>query len=316
MLNFTALSDVPNPSELLAESIQMKKNPYAYKHLGENKTIGLIFFNPSLRTRMSTQKAANNLGMNVIAMDINEQGWKIETQDGAMMNGDKVEHIKDAVGVMGQYCDILGVRTFATLTDKVADYQDFTLEQFKKYAGVPIVSLESAIRHPLQSMADWLTIEEHKTKPRPKVVLTWAPHPKALPQAVANSFAEWMKATDYELVITHPEGYELAEEFTKDVKIEYNQKEAFAGADFIYAKNWSNFLDYGQVKNQDMNWTVNAEKMALTNSAKFMHCLPVRRNVVVNDDVIDGVNSLILPQAANRVFSAQAVLAQILKNIN
>jgi N-succinyl-L-ornithine transcarbamylase len=315
MLNFTALSDVPNPSKLLAESVKMKQSPYAFKHLGQNKTLGLIFFNPSLRTRMSTQKAANNLGMNVIAMDINEQGWKIETQDGAIMNGDKVEHIKDAVGVMGQYCDVLGVRTFATLSDKTADYQDFTLEQFKKYAGVPILSLESAIRHPLQSLADWLTIEEHKTQARPKVVLTWAPHPKALPQAVGNSFAEWMKATDYELVITHPEGYELAEEFTQGVKIEYNQKKAFENADFIYAKNWSNYLDYGKVKNQDLNWTVNAEKMALTNSAKFMHCLPVRRNVVVNDDVIDGVNSLILPQAANRVFSAQAVLGELLKNL-
>jgi N-succinyl-L-ornithine transcarbamylase len=250
--------------------------------------------------------------MNVIAMDINEQGWKIETQDGAIMNGDKAEHIKDAVGVMGQYCDIIGVRTFATLSDRAQDYQDFTLEQFKKYAGVPVVSLESAIRHPLQSLADWLTIEEYKTTSRPKVVLTWAPHPKALPQAVANSFAEWMQNADYELVITHPEGYELAEEFTKNVKIEYDQNRAFENADFIYAKNWSNYQNYGKVLNQDMNWTVSAQKMTLTKQAKFMHCLPVRRNVVVMDEVIDGANSLILPQAQNRVFAAQAVLQTLL----
>jgi N-succinyl-L-ornithine transcarbamylase len=312
MQHFTRLADVSQPAELLALAKKIKQNPWADESLGKRKTLGLIFFNPSLRTRLSTQKAAYNLGMNVIAMDINEQGWKIETQDGAIMNGDKVEHVKDAVGVMGQYCDIIGVRTFATLTDRVQDYQDFTLEQFKKYAGVPIVSMESAIRHPLQSLADWLTIEEHKTRPRPKVVLTWAPHPKALPQAVANSFAEWMQNADYELVITHPEGYELATEFTQNTKIEYDQNRAFENADFIYAKNWSNYQDYGKVLNQDMNWTVSAQKMALTQQAKFMHCLPVRRNVVVMDEVIDGANSLILPQAQNRVFAAQAVLQTLL----
>jgi N-succinyl-L-ornithine transcarbamylase len=312
MQHFTRLADVPQPTELLALAKIVKQNPWANETLGKRKTLGLIFFNPSLRTRLSTQKAAYNLGMNVIAMDINEQGWKIETQDGAIMNGDKAEHIKDAVGVMGQYCDILGVRTFATLTDRAQDYQDFTLEQFKKYAGVPVVSLESAIRHPLQSLADWLTIEEYKTISRPKVVLTWAPHPKALPQAVANSFVEWMQNADYELLITHPEGYELAEEFTKNVKIEYDQNRAFEKADFIYAKNWSNYQNYGKVLNQAMNWTVSAQKMALTKQAKFMHCLPVRRNVVVMDEVIDGANSLILPQAQNRVFAAQAVLQTLL----
>ncbi|MCU0446829.1 MAG: N-acetylornithine carbamoyltransferase [Microscillaceae bacterium] len=313
MQHFTCWADVPQPLELLASAKALKQNPWADEGLGKHRTLGLIFFNPSLRTRLSTQKAAYNLGMQVIAMDINEQGWKIETQDGAIMNGDKAEHIKDAVGVMGQYCDIIGVRTFATLSDQEQDYQDFTLEQFKKYAGVPIVSLESAIRHPLQSLADWLTIEEHKTRPRPKVVLTWAPHPKALPQAVANSFAEWMQNTDYEFVITHPEGYELAEEFSQNVQIEYDQNKAFENADFIYAKNWSNYKNYGKVLNQDMNWTVSAQKMQLTNQAKFMHCLPVRRNVVVMDEVIDGSHSIILPQAQNRVFSAQAVLKALLQ---
>jgi N-succinyl-L-ornithine transcarbamylase len=313
MLHFTSLKDVLDLHELLREAINIKKQPLALPHLGQHKTLGLMFFNPSLRTRLSTQIAAYNLGMRVVAMDINEQGWKIETQDGAVMNGDKVEHIKDAVAVMGQYCDIIGVRTFATLSDQEADYQDSTLEQFKKYAGVPIISLESAIRHPLQSLADWLTIEEHKKISKPKVVLSWAPHPKALPQAVANSFAEWMQATEYEFVITHPEGYELAEEFTQNAQIEYNQGRAFEGADFIYAKNWSSYRDYGKVIHQDSQWTITSQKMQLTNQAKFMHCLPVRRNVIVSDDVLDGENSIVLTQAKNRVYSAQAVLKKVLE---
>jgi N-succinyl-L-ornithine transcarbamylase len=313
MRHFTSFHDVPKPANLLAEAKAVKANPFAHKALGENKTLGLIFFNPSLRTRMSTQIAAYNVGMNVIAMDINEQGWKIETQDGAVMNGDKAEHIKDAVGVMGEYCDIIGVRTFATLTDRAADYQDFTLEQFKKYAGIPIVSLESAIRHPLQSLADWLTIEEHKTTPRPKVVLTWAPHPKALPQAVANSFVEWMQNTDYELIVTHPEGYELSPDFIRNVTVEYDQRKAFQRADFIYCKNWSSYQDYGKILSQDTCWMVTADKMRLTNQAKFMHCLPVRRNVKVTDEVLDSPDSLIMLQANNRIYAAQAVLKGILE---
>ncbi len=315
MNHFTSIKDVPNLQNLLQSAFEVKRSPFADTNLGFGRTLGLIFFNPSLRTRLSTQKAAQNLGLNAIVLNINEDGWKIETEDGVIMDGDKAEHIKDAAAVIGGYCDIIGIRSFATFKDRAKDYQDFVQSQFQKYAGVPIVSLESATRHPLQSFADLITIEEHKTTAKPKVVLTWAPHPKALPQAVANSFTEWMKVADVDLTITHPKGYELASEFSDGVKVEYDQTKAFEGADFVYAKNWSSYSDYGKVLHKELDWTVSADKMALTNNAKFMHCLPVRRNVVVADDVIDSANSLVLEQAKNRVVSVQTVLKGMLEGM-
>jgi len=283
--------------------------------LGKNKTMVLIFFNSSLRTRLSTQKAAMNMGMNTMVLNVNEDGWQLESELGVVMDGEKPEHLLEAIPVIGQYCDVIGVRSFARFQNREDDYSEKILNQFVNYAGVPVVSMEAATRHPLQSYADLVTIEEFKTKEKPKVVLTWAPHPRALPQAVANSFVEWMRETDYELVVTHPEGYELAPEFMGDVKVEYNQKKAFEGADFIYAKNWSSYSSYGQILSKDFSWTVDEVKMALTNQAKFMHCLPVRRNVIVTDGVIDSKNSIVIPQAANREVTAQAVLKMILEDL-
>ena len=276
----------------------------------------MVFSKSSVRTRLSTQKAAMNLGMNTMVMNVNGDSWQLETELGVIMDGDKPEHLREAIPVIGKYCDIIAVRAFARFENKEDDYSEKIINQFVKYAGVPVISMEGATRHPLQSFADLLTIEEYKKVEKPKVVLTWAPHPKALPQAVANSFVEWMRETDYDLVVTHPEGYELAPEFMGGVKVEYNQKKAFEGADFIYAKNWSSYKEYGQVVSKDMNWTVNEEKMALTNNAKFMHCLPVRRNVVVTDGVIDSPNSIVVEQAYNREVTAQAVLKMILENSN
>ncbi len=277
----------------------------------------MIFFNSSLRTRLSTQKAAMNLGMNVMVLDVNQGAWKLETQRGVIMDGDRPEHLLEAIPVMGSYCDVIGVRSFAQFESKEADYQEVVIEQFIKYSGRPVFSMEAATRHPLQSFADLITIEEHKTKERPKVVLTWAPHPRSLPQAVANSFAEWMVAADYEVVITHPEGYELDESFTKGATIEYDQRKAFEGADFIYAKNWSAYTDpnYGKILSEDRAWTVDEEKMALTNNAYFMHCLPVRRNMIVSDDVIESERSLVIQEAANREISAQVVIKRILEGL-
>jgi N-succinyl-L-ornithine transcarbamylase len=301
---------------LVQEALLLKKQPFAESQLGKNKTLGLLFFNSSLRTRLSTQKAAQNLGMNVIVMNVSQDGWALEMEDGTVMNGDKVEHVKEAAAVIGQYCDIIGIRSFASLTDRDKDYQEEVVHKFVQYAGVPILSLESATRHPLQSLADLVTIEELKTKDKPKVVLTWAPHPKALPQAVPNSFAEWMnRSEDIDFVITHPEGYEMADEFVGNAKVTYNQREAFVGADFIYAKNWSSYRQYGQILSKDLDWTVNAEKMALTDNAKFMHCLPVRRNMIVTDEVIDSPNSVVIQEAGNRVCAAQAVLKHMLLNM-
>jgi len=313
MKHFTSVNDITNLSAIVQEAIQLKNNPYQHKHLGQNKVLGLIFMNPSLRTRLSTQRAAMNLGMNVIVMDINKDGWKLETREGVVMDGDAAEHVKDAVAVMGQYCDIIGVRAFPLLQNREEDYAESVINQFIKYAGVPIISLESTTLHPLQSFADLLTITEYKKTAKPKVVLTWAPHPKALPQAVPNSFAEWMSAADVDFVITHPEGYELDEKYTWNAKIEYNQNKAFEGAEFIYAKNWSSYQHYGQILSKDRNWTVSADKMKLTKDAYFMHCLPVRRNVVVNDNVIDSPNSIVIPLAANRLWAAQTVLKNILE---
>ncbi len=314
MKNFISVKDIPNFKKALEVAFDVKKSPHAYSHLGKNKTLVLIFFNSSLRTRLSTQKAAMNLGMNTMVLNVNEDGWQLESELGVVMDGDKPEHMREAIPVIGSYCDIIGIRSFAKFQDKEDDYQEKILNQFIEYAGVPIVSMEGATRHPLQSFADLLTIEELKSKPKPKVVLTWAPHPRALPQAVANSFVEWMKETDYELVVTHPEGYELAPEFMGDVKVEYDQKKAFEGADFIYAKNWASYISYGQILSKDFSWTVDAEKMALTNNAKFMHCLPVRRNVVVSDEVIDSPNSVVVQQAHNREVTAQAALKMILES--
>lgn len=312
MNHFTKVEDTKDIEHWLKDAELFQQDPSAFEAYGKGKTLGLIFFNPSLRTRLSSQKAGMLLGMHVIVMNIGTEGWKLEFEDGTIMNEGKAEHIKDAAAVMGAYCDVIGIRAFASLTDKIADYEERVLTAFQTFAGVPIISLESATRHPLQSLADVISIRQHTTKKRPKVVLTWAPHPKALPQAVANSFIEWMQVANYEFIITHPEGYELADQFVKNTPIVYNQKEAFTQADFIYAKNWSAYHAYGQVLSQDLAWTIDADKMALTNHAKFMHCLPVRRNVVVTDEVIDSPQSIILTQAKNRVVSAAVALKHCL----
>lgn len=317
MRNFTNVNDIGELKAALDKARYVKQNPFADQELGKNKTLLMIFFNSSLRTRLSTQKAGMNLGMNVIVLDINQGAWKLETERGVVMDGDKSEHLLEAIPVMGSYCDIIGVRSFAKFESKVDDYNEVILNQFIKYSGKPVFSMEAATRHPLQSFADLITIEEYKKTERPKVVLTWAPHPKALPQAVPNSFAEWMNATDYDFVITHPKGYELCESFTGNAKIEYDQRKAFKGADFIYAKNWAAYSDpnYGKILSSDRSWTVDSQKMALTNNAYFMHCLPVRRNMIVTDEVIESPESIVIPEAANRVVSAQTVLKEILINL-
>lgn len=317
MKHFTNVKDIGNLKQALEEAFEIKKDRFKDCELGKNKTLLMIFFNSSLRTRLSTQKAAMNLGMNTMVLDINQGAWKLETERGVIMDGDKPEHILEAIPVMGSYCDIIGVRAFATFENKQDDYQETIISQFIKYSGRPVFSMEGATRHPLQSFADLITIEEFKRTDRPKVVLTWAPHPKALPQAVANSFAEWMNETDYDFVITHPEGYELDPQFVGKAKVEYDQRKAFEGADFIYAKNWSAFNDpnYGKVLSKDRDWTVDAEKMALTNNAFFMHCLPVRRNMIVTDDVIESETSIVIPEAANREISAQVVIKRMLESL-
>ena len=314
-MNYISIENIDSLQKWVKQALKIKKNPLKNKKLGKNKTLGMLFFNPSLRTRLSTQKAALNLGMNVMVMNFTNEGWTLEFGDGAIMNQGASEHIKEAAAVVSQYCDIIAIRAFAGLTDKEKDNAETVLTGFLKYATVPVVNMESATGHPLQSLADAITMEEHKTTHRPKVVLTWAPHPKALPQAVANSFVQMMQLQEADFVITHPEGYELNPEITKDSKIEYDQNKAFENADFIYAKNWSNYNDYGKITNSDPNWTVNADKMALTNNAKFMHCLPVRRNVIVTDEVIDSENSIVIEQANNRTYSAQLVLQKILENV-
>lgn len=314
MRNFTSVNDIESIKRAIENAKYVKENPFADQHLGKNKTIMLIFFNSSLRTRLSTQKAALNLGMNAIVLDINQGAWKLETERGVIMDGDKSEHILEAIPVIGSYCDIIGVRSFAKFEKKSDDYEEVIINQFIKYSGRPVISLESATVHPLQSYADLITIEEYKKCEKPKVVLTWAPHPKSLPQAVANSFSEWMNRTDYEFVITHPKGYELDEKFVQGARVEYDQEKAFEGADFIYAKNWSVYQDpnYGKILCNDPDWTVDSRKMALTNNAYFMHCLPVRRNMIVTDEVIESQQSIVIPEAANRVVSAQAIIKEIL----
>lgn len=317
MRNFVSVKDIGNLDAALREAFEIKADIYKYCTLGKNKTLMMVFFNSSLRTRLSTQKAAMNLGMNVIVLDINQGAWKLETERGVIMDGDRPEHILEAIPVMGSYCDVIGVRSFARFENKEEDYNEVILNQFIKHSGRPVFSMEAATRHPLQSFADLITIEEHKSKQRPKVVLTWAPHPKALPQAVPNSFAEWMNATEYEFVITHPKGYELAPEFVGNARVEYDQMKAFEGADFIYAKNWAAYTgeNYGKILSTDRSWTVSERQMAVTDNAYFMHCLPVRRNMIVTDDVIESPRSLVIPEAANREISATVVLKRILEGL-
>lgn len=312
-MNYLTLNDIDQLDTWVNEAIQLKKNPFTHQTLGKNKALGMLFFNPSLRTRLSTQKAAIHLGMNVMVMNFTGEGWSLEFEDGAVMNGGSSEHIKEAAAVISQYCDVLAIRAFAGLTDREADYAETVLNGFKKYATIPLVNMESATGHPLQALADAITLAEFKPAHRPKVVLSWAPHPKALPQAVANSFVEMMQLQEADFVITHPKGYELHPAVVKDSAIEYNQDKAFENADFIYAKNWSAYHDYGKVLSIDPAWVVTAEKMKLTNQAYFMHCLPLRRNVIVTDEVLDSPQSVVIQQANNRTFAAQLVLKKILE---
>ena len=318
MHTFLHASDIGPLDAALAEAAAIKADRYRFEHLGHHRTALLIFFNNSLRTRLSTQKAARNLGLDVVVLDVNQGAWKLETERGVVMDGDKSEHLLEAIPVMASYCDLIGVRTFAGLTDRNADYAENILSQFIRYSGKPVFSMESATAHPLQAFADLITINEHKEKQRPKVVLTWAPHPRALPQAVPNSFAEWMRAADVELVVTHPEGYELDPLFVGDARVEHDQMKAFEGADFVYAKNWScpgvtRPEAYGQILSTDRSWTVGEAQMAVTNNAHFMHCLPVRRNMIVTDEVIESPRSLVIPEAANREISATVVLKRMLE---
>ena len=317
MRHFTSVKDIGDLKAAVREALEIKADRFKYNHLGRNKTLMMVFFNSSLRTRLSTQKAALNLGMNVIVLDINQGAWKLETERGVIMDGDRPEHILEAIPVMGSYCDVIGVRSFARFENKSDDYNEVILNQFIKHSGRPVFSMEAATRHPLQSFADLITIEEHKRVERPKVVLTWAPHPKALPQAVPNSFAEWMNAADYDFVITHPKGYELDPSFVGNARVEYDQMKAFEGAHFIYAKNWAAYSDenYGKILSTDRSWTVSDRQMAVTDNAFFMHCLPVRRNMIVTDEVIESPQSLVIEEAANREISAQVVLKRLLEGL-
>ena len=326
MKSFINVEDIGNLDKTLAEAVELKNDRYKYQHLGKNKTLMMIFFNNSLRTRLSTQKAAQNLGMNVIVLDVNAGAWKLETERGVIMDGDKSEHLLEAIPVMGCYCDLIGIRSFAGLQDREYDYAETVLNQFIKYSGRPVFAMETATVHPLQAFADLITIQETMNKEanvrnkRPKVVLTWAPHCRALPQAVPNSFAQWMNAADVDLVITHPEGYELDPKFVGDARVEYNQMKALEGADFVYAKNWScpgvtNSAVYGKIISKDMSWTIDQAHMDVTNNGKFMHCLPVRRGLIVTDDVIESPNSIVIPEAANREISASVVIKRMLESL-
>lgn len=315
MKHYTHINDLENLQQTVQEAISLKKNELQFESLGKKKTICLLFFNNSLRTRLSTQKAAQNLGLNTIVMNFGNEGWQLEYEDSIIMNQNKAEHVKEAAQVVSQYCDIIAIRAFAGLEKKQKDEAELVINNFIKYANVPVVNMESSVGHPLQALADAITLEENKVNHKPKVVLSWAPHPKALPHAVANSFIDMMHLQDAEFVITHPEGYDLNPEIVKNVTVEYNQEKAFENADFIYVKNWSSYIEYGQVIPQEKDWMITADKMKLTNNGKFMHCLPVRRNVVVADEVIDSENSLVIEQANNRTYSAQIVLKKILEEL-
>jgi N-succinyl-L-ornithine transcarbamylase len=316
---FSSVNDISNLKESVNQALMLKADPFGHQNLGKNKTLGLVFLNPSLRTRLSTQKAALNLGMNVMVMNLDKEGWALETEDGVVMNGTTVEHIREAAAVMGQYCDILGFRSFPKLQDREEDYSEGLFNKFVKFSGVPVISLESATLHPLQSFADLITVEENKKIDKPKVVLTWAPHVKALPQAVPNSFSEWMCRAQAEgmvdFVITHPQGLELAEKFTPGAKIEYNQDLALQGADFVYAKNWSSYTDYGKTVSDAESWMITHKKLEQTNEAKVMHCLPVRRDFELSAEVLDGPHSIVIKEAANRVWSAQMILKSMLEGL-
>ena len=320
MKTFMNVQDLGDLNQALSEAQEIKRDRFQYQHLGKNKTLMMVFFNNSLRTRLSTQKAAMNLGMNVIVLDVNAGAWKLETERGVIMDGDKSGHLLEAIPVMGCYCDLIGVRSFAGLSDRDYDYAETVINQFIKYSGRPVFAMESATVHPLQAFADLITIEEHKSVTRPKVVLTWAPHCRALPQAVPNSFAEWMNAADVDFMVTHPEGYELDPRFVGNARVEYDQMKALEGADFVYAKNWScpgvsSPADYGKILSRDMSWTIDAAHMAVTNNGKFMHCLPVRRGLIVTDDVIESEKSLVIPEAANREIAATVVIKRMLENL-
>ncbi len=322
MKKFTSISDVENLQQIIKKALQIKENPLSEPEKGKGKTIGLVFLNSSLRTRLSSQIAAQNLGLNVLTLNAAQEAWNLEFADGAVMNGDTVEHIKDAIEVLNQYCDIIAVRCFAGMKSKEDDVNESILSQFEQHAKVPVISLESATRHPLQSLADCITITENwhfdklSVNRKPKVVLTWAPHIKPIAHAVGNSFAEWMQEMDVDFVIANPEGYDLDKNFTKDVKIIHDQEEALKDADFIYVKNWSSFDDYAKMPEVKENWMLTNEKLENTNQAKVMHCLPVRRNLELSDEVMDGENSIIYQQAKNRIFSAQAVFSEILDELN
>lgn len=311
MKKYTNIKDISNLQEAIKEAILLKMNPFDFQELGKNKTLVMLFFNASLRTRLSTEKAAKNLGMNVMVLNVND-AWNLEFEDGTIMNANTSEHIKEAAAVISQYADVIAVRAFPSLTDKKKDESEFVMNSFIKYATVPIVNMESATAHPLQALADAITITELTEKPKPKVVLSWAPHPKALPQAVANSFVEMMQNMDVELTITHPEGYELNKDVVKNTPVNLNQEEALKDADFVYVKNWSSYKDYGRILSQDTSWMLTKEKLG---TAKFMHCLPVRRNVIVEDAVLDSEQSVVMQQVNNRTFSAQIVLKQILEEL-
>ncbi|AVR46961.1 acetylornithine carbamoyltransferase [Christiangramia fulva] len=313
MKNYITLSDIENLDDLIKEALELKKIDWALD-TGKGKTVGLLFFNPSLRTRLSTEKAGKLLGMEVMTMNAGKDGWALEFEDGAVMNSDKAEHVKEAAGVLSQYCDIIGIRAFPDLIDRDKDEAEIVLNAFRKYATVPVVNLESATGHPLQALTDAITISELKDKKRPKVVLSWAPHPKALPQSVPNSFADIMQKIDVDFVITNPNGYDLNPAITKDVSVIHDQEKALKDADFVYVKNWSSYEHYGKVLSVKKDWTLNQEKLKGTKNAKVMHCLPVRRNVVIADDVLDSENSVVLQQAGNRTFAAQAVLKRLLEN--
>lgn len=320
MQTFFHSADIGSLDKAIAEALEIKKHRFDYQHLGRNKTLLMVFFNNSLRTRLSTQKAAMNLGMNVMVLDVNAGAWRLETERGVVMNGDKSEHLLEAIPVMGCYCDIIGIRSFAGLDDRRRDYAETIVRQFVDYSGRPVFAMETATVHPLQAFADLITIEEHKERQHPKVVMTWAPHCKSLPQAVPNSFVEWMREADVELVVTHPEGYELDKKFIGDVKVDYDQMHAFEDADFVYAKNWScpgvtRPESYGKILSDDASWTVSSRQMGVTRNAHFMHCLPVRRGLIVTDDVIESPRSLVIPEAANREIAAEVVLKRILESL-
>jgi N-succinyl-L-ornithine transcarbamylase len=314
MKDFITLADLPDFEQTLSLAMELKKQPTQWDSIGKGKTLGLLFFNPSLRTRLSTQKAAQNLGLPTMVMNFSQESWALEFEDGTKMSGLRSEHVKEAAAVVSQYCDMVAIRAFASLSDKEKDEAEIVLKSFAQYASVPIINMESATAHPLQALADAITLREHQTPHKPKVVLSWAPHPKALPHAVGNSFVKMMGYMEADFVIAHPEGYALNPEITKGIECTTDQSKALKDADFVYTKNWCSYEQYGQILRTDDQWMITPEKMELTNNGKFMHCLPIRRNIVASDGVLDSPNSLVIQQSKNRIYSAQAVLKQLLEN--